>query len=292
MHQRCVCPKCGTTLRVKDRGYLNRPLPCPDCRTLLVLQAGADDQLIAALAEPAETESPSAVATAAPFTPRLKNRMTKVTVLSWLIALLLVAGAASIAIWPRQSTSQRNTPIAAKSDREATLPEENEESTGDVAWSEENDSLEVPTDSEQIVAEPTTLIPPEVPEEVAAEFPPADAAEVVADHIADTGSVPIALAPEPLPPVDFDVALAQPLKLFRQERAITRQELLDLVSEMLGAPIRYDVEALGSAARPLEQKILFELQDATVGDVLAKVLEKTDLDYDRERDGLRLRVKD
>jgi hypothetical protein len=167
-----------------------------------------------------------------------------------------------------------------------------EESADKLASSAESDLFEMSaTDSTSIVEEPIVIIPPEVLEEVAAEFPPADAAEVVAEQRTAAGPVPIAFIAEPLPPVDFDLALAQPLKLFRQERAVSRQELLELVSEMLGAPIRYDLEALGSAARPLEQKILFELQDATVGDVLAKVLEKTDLDYDRERDGLRLRVK-
>jgi hypothetical protein len=96
---------------------------------------------------------------------------------------------------------------------------------------------------------------------------------------------PVAAAP----PVDLDAALTQPLQRFRQTRGAARRELLELVEEMLGAPIRYDVEALGDAAAALDQRITLDLNDVTVEVVLRRVLEGSGLIYEREKDGLRLR---
>src|SRR5262249_55762315 len=121
MHaQRCVCPKCGTTLRVKDRGYLNRPIPCPDCRTLLVLRATNDDQLEATLAEPtSDADAKPAIhsrdaAAGQSMRLRLPVWMTNVTAVSWATALLLAAMIAGAAVWPRQRAIPTNSRIAAQ----------------------------------------------------------------------------------------------------------------------------------------------------------------------------------
>jgi hypothetical protein len=123
---------------------------------------------------------------------------------------------------------------------------------------------------------------------------------VVAVEPLDTAPLPPADLPAPeeppepvdtKPKIDLNAALAQRLLRFRQGRSVPRRELLDLVEEMLGAPIRYDRASLGEAAEALEQAITLDLQDVTVEDVLRRVLDQSDLTYEREGDGVRLRRK-
>src|SRR4029078_6033977 len=96
MHQqRCVCPQCGTTLRVKDRAYLNRPIPCPDCRTPLVLKATADGGLEAPLAKPRPESLPRPAMKSThsqagrPLLQRLREWSTNVGVTSWVAAVVM-----------------------------------------------------------------------------------------------------------------------------------------------------------------------------------------------------------
>ena len=82
---RCACPQCGTTLRVKDRAYLGRPVPCPDCRTRLVLKVVDADHLEAVLADVPAPEQPimSRPASKSAWSYRLQSWATNVTVISW-----------------------------------------------------------------------------------------------------------------------------------------------------------------------------------------------------------------
>src|SRR5262249_53544420 len=97
-HQRCVCPQCGTTLRVKDRAYFNRPVPCPDCRTLVVIVPVGDDELQVHLAEVPveEIRKPPTPAVA-----RVKSWTPNVIVVSGLAVFIVAAMIAGAALWPR-----------------------------------------------------------------------------------------------------------------------------------------------------------------------------------------------
>lgn len=290
-HQRCICPRCGTTLRVKDRTYLNRPVPCPSCRIPLILQLTEADQLEAVQAEdqepgPRTKKPPDQLAIKAPptFARRLRGWFTNVTVASWIATLSVAGMMGTVAFWPKRHPQRR--PAATS---ETVASEVRGASALDT--SPDRDDPEVSAAQVDMVdnaIEPEIETRPEPVADAEPEWPPADAAlaAAVTDNVRP---IPVAIAPEPLPPVDFEAALSQPLSAFRQIQAIPRQELLDLLEELLGAPIRYDPLDLGDAAKQLEQKISFELQDITVGDVLDKVLDKTEISYDRERDGLRLR---
>jgi hypothetical protein len=302
-HQRCVCPQCGTTLRVKDRAYLNRPVPCPDCRTPLVLKATKDDQLEVALAAPSADSVPAqpvpktmAAQTSHPVVQRLRDWSTNVTVISW-AAALLVAAMIGVAVYStRKPSPNRHTDVAAQPPVPAVNEKENRPDETPSALSQESEPTEamadaVPSpDSPEAPLDPAELPAPVASESITEDIPPADAAVAVAEAAALQPAV-VAAEP-PLPKVDLDAALAQPLKAFRQSRSSSRRELLDLMEEMLGAPIRYDVIELGDAAKPLDQKLSLDLQDVTVADVLAKVLDKTELSFVREPDGLRLQKKD
>lgn len=280
-HQRCVCPQCGTTLRVKDRAYFNRPVPCPDCRTLVVIVPVGDDKLEVQLADvpveesrkPATPAFPATVARAPSWTPN-------VIVVSWLAAFVVAAMIAGAALWPRSS---RRTAVVDQS-VEPKIPQDKiakVEPEPKPAPSVDKDPVPAVDVLADVPIEPLLALEPEP---IELDFPPADAALVArADGV-------LPPAAQPVREIDLEAALAQPLLEFRQDRSIPRRELLELLEEFLGAPIRYDAEELGDAAKSLEQLVSFTLERITVGDVLAKVLEGTGLTPHREPDGLRLKV--
>ena len=477
-HRRCVCPHCGRTLRVKDRAYLERPIPCPDCKTLLVLKAVDDDRLEAVLAEEPKIAAPEIEKEKPPRADGEWSRwLTNPKVISWTATLAVAALMAAFAIWPRREPAKPQASVQPSSDveemkpiaepietappepplwaaHETDGPEERLERLGlrlndylqeHGRWprqtaqnngEEPNQSFLVELQQPKTAEEMTAVVPeflnpkfsvmtmpdgtgvthfvgvagvgedgPQLPadhpragifgtdrgarkEDVtdglsqtllmlgvdtnfgpwAAAGPatirpltaepylhgpdgfgtgqeygmfalmadgsvkfldadthpvlmrrmaamadglpldlsvPGDPAPYVAEsEPLDTTPWPpadlpgpedapaVAAAEPPKPMIDLDAALAQPLERFRQARGVSRRELLDLMEEMLGAPIRYDAKSLGDAAAALDQPVTFDLQNVTVEDVLKQVLDKSELTFDREKDGLRLRRKD
>lgn len=106
-----------------------------------------------------------------------------------------------------------------------------------------------------------------------AEIPPSEAAIVV--------------APKP-PEVDVELRLSQPIKKFEQARAVPVRDLLELLEELIGVPIRVDRAALGTAAAELDRSITLRLASTTVGGILTAVLQQVDLAW--EIDGQAIRV--
>lgn len=302
MHpQRCVCPKCGITLRVKERTYLGRPIPCPECQTPLILTIVDDDQLRVALAElpaspvvasrPVVERSPSF---AVVWNQRLRGWFGNVTVISWGATLLVAAMIIALVVRPKPS---RHPIAASKSPDFAAAVTDEPDSQMAVVLEPENSEVTEPAlstteeaDRPENQPEQPSVSTPVNPGSTMADDAPIDA-QLVPESPAANQKAPVVTVAEP-PPIDFDAAFEQPLKQFRQIRAIPRKDLLDLVAELLGAPIRYDREMLGESGAALEQTLAFELTETTVGRVLDKTLEKSGLTYDRERDGLRLRRTD
>ena len=288
--QRCACPHCGTTLRVKDRGYLDRPVPCPNCRQTLLISLVDADRLEVRLDEPDTTLPAGSVAAASPGTT-LHAWATNVTIVSWM-ATLVVAGMIGLALFgtrrpvPKPERDEQPAEVVDAVDSPAGIP------VAEPVVAEQPQPAE-PVKQPADLAREDPLLPllmeeaEDQPEEPAV----ADAGLPKADVPEELGPVAAAIVPE-RPPIDFEAVFSQPLKSFRQDRAIPRRELLELLEEMLSAPIRFDAESLGPAAAGLDQAIRIDLEATTVGDVLARVLEQTNLAFDRERDGLRLRRKE
>ncbi len=297
-HQRCVCPKCGVPLRVKDRSYLGRPVPCPDCRSRLILTVADNEQLQVTLvdmpADAASNSSTEPTTSASTGHSAFTSAGTRVRVISW-GAALLVAGLVAVLVWRPWTASK---PVVAQAEQDAALVEEgdslpvpansvdDEGAMGDEMPSISFESNRQDTDPQEVVSEqpdaadPTAVNSPE----------PLDALPLAEPSAMPEKPVP-AVVVEP-PPFDFDKAFAQPLQRFRQSESVSRSELLELLSELVGAPIRYEDEQLGARVAGLKQKISLDLSDTTVGQVLDKVLEETGIVYERERDGLRLRPAD
>jgi predicted Zn finger-like uncharacterized protein len=94
---------------------------------------------------------------------------------------------------------------------------------------------------------------------------------------------PIA-APKPARVVDVAGALAQKIRRFDQSQAAPLEEVLFLLEEMAGVPIRYDPQMLRDGMR-----VSFKAEDTTIGGILEELLERAQLTYEIERDGIRLR---
>ena len=290
-HQRCVCPNCGITLRVKDRSFLGRPIPCPDCRSRLIFTSPDGDQLQVVLVDtPPLVKSGESTRETASAAAGM-GRSAKLRAAGW-GAALLTAGLVAVLGWRSRPAA---LPLVAEAQPEAGIGEQGDSPPVGTINDEADPAPadEMPTisfESSHDVARKNDAEPEPAEESGTATAQGSDPSETSPNDepaVMPEAKAPVVVA-EP-PPFDFDKAFAQPLQRFRQAESISRSELLELLSELLGAPIRYDQDQLGGLAGALDQKVSLDLSDTTVGKVLDTILEKTGIVYERERDGLRLR---
>jgi hypothetical protein len=98
--------------------------------------------------------------------------------------------------------------------------------------------------------------------------------------------------PKPAPVVvkiDVDALLQQRLLQFEMKQPKSRQQMIELVEELFGAPIRYDRGELGG--KNLDQTISISLEATTVGGVLKAILEPAGWEYVAEDTGIRLKPR-
>jgi hypothetical protein len=105
----------------------------------------------------------------------------------------------------------------------------------------------------------------------------------------ETVATPPAVVEKPAVKIDVDSLLKQRLQKFSTDRPVSRQDLLELVEEMLGAPIRYDRKELGE--KNLERTMSVDLDGTTVGGVLKAVLDSAGWEFVIEEGGLRLKPR-
>lgn len=95
--------------------------------------------------------------------------------------------------------------------------------------------------------------------------------------------------PEPLrKPFNLAEALRQPIVLFDMPRARPLVEWLPGLSDMVGAPIRFDESELGASAGGLKMMVRIRLEKTSVGEILETALKPAGLTYRLEKDHLRL----
>lgn len=92
----------------------------------------------------------------------------------------------------------------------------------------------------------------------------------------------------PVKVFDLQAALAQPLQQFEQAQPVPARELVFLLEELVGAPIRGVTDP--DIAPHLDKPLTLSLTDVTVGDVLVHVLREAGLRYETEPEGVRLRI--
>lgn len=144
-----------------------------------------------------------------------------------------------------------------------------------------------PGDPPPAAPPPASPDPPPPPPVVAQEKPPAppkaDRPRTPAAIIAELLGQP---APKPPEQVNIKRRLEQPIARFEQIRPVAARQLLLQIEEMCGVPIRYDAQEL--AAIDWQKPVTLRLENTTVGDILAALLEQLAAHYVLEADTIRL----
>lgn len=92
--------------------------------------------------------------------------------------------------------------------------------------------------------------------------------------------------PAPVRTIDFDAVFGQKIAAFRQGRAVPAAELLLLVEELAGVPIRSDPAFEDELEPLLERPVTLELEETTVGGVLAALAERIGCRFSFAPDGV------
>lgn len=289
----CSCPDCGTILRIRDRSFIGREVECPDCHTKLVINLNDERELVAEhpkVEKPKQkpkVEIPIVKKTGPTLATRLANLLHSPLVLAWALGIGITAFIAIMMLRPNvRFRKPSSDPMAQK-----PLPVENPQPS-----ETKTDATPLGPDTDPVVVrEPTN--PPETP--APTETSPANTT-AMDDPLVEKPITPI-VEPEPAPeskpnpaPVvvklDLEAMLGQRLKSFETPaRLKSRREILELLEELLGAPIRYSAEELGE--KNLDRPITIDLENTTVGGVLKVVLDSAGWEYIVEEKGLRIRPR-
>lgn len=287
----CSCPECGTILRVRDRSFIGREIECPDCQAKLIIKLTDDRELIAErpTVEKPKKKKPlqSSVSAATPPTPGIAAKLLDVVrsplALAWGLGIGITAFVAIMLLRP----AVRLRPAVKDPSQSVVVAPEPKPSPTTI----DESPADLPA---------TTPMPTDPPAEPTENPIVADTkAAAVVDPPTQTPTPPATPevkpepAPKPMPVVvklDIEAMLAQKLKSFETPaQPKSRREILELVEELLGAPIRYDADELGQ--KNLDRSISIDLENTTVGGVLKVLLDSAGWEYIVEDSGIRLRPR-
>lgn len=295
----CSCPECGTTLRVRDRSFVGRQIECPECRAKLQIGQDQDRKLVAerVKADPvrkpvAGLASSRAIRAGSAFGAKLKGLLHSPLALAWALAIGITAFAAILMLRP--SVRFR---IPAKDSPPVDVAEDAEPEQSPPVASQQLVEKEPPEAAPADVAvkpnEPTGQPASEKTEPQGPGTPPADTASATSPGTSIPTEIPAEATPKTVPPapvvVDVESMLKQRLQKFSTVQPVSRTELIELVEEMLGAPIRYNREELGE--KNLDRPVSIDLETTTVGGVLKALLEPAGWDYVIENNGIKLKPR-
>lgn len=299
----CSCPDCGTTLRIRDRTFVGRQVQCPECHVALLIELDRDETLTArkppidkSLKSARAAASQSAVMSDEPRAPTwidaLRRAIGSPLVMAWALGLAVTALVVVAMLRPAVrfrspgSSVRPQTAIDSPVTPEQTQPELD---------ANQHPSPELPSPSDPpAVPMVDATTPANVPEPLPAnplpaQQPGADPAvkPIVADAVKPT--LPAPPVPPPRSKIDFDTALKQRLLSFDQPKPVSRRDLIELMEEMLGAPIRYDAVELGE--KNLDKQVTFKVENTTLGGVLKSILDPAGWEFVTEETQLRIRPK-
>lgn len=293
----CSCPDCGTTLRLRDRSFVGRTVPCPECRVALLIELDRDENLVARkppIAKPVKSAvaaeaNPSAGKTDGPREPtwidQVRGAIGSPLVMAWALGLAVTALVVVAMLRPalRFGTPGGSTRQEAEPNNSVTLDESNSGADANPPLSPDHASPQAPFDLQTADA----VRPANVPEHpfVNLDVPvPVDAGPVVKPVTI------VAVKPPASPPkIDFETVLKQPLQLFDQSKPVSRRELIELLEELVGAPIRYDATELGE--KNLDKLVTIKAENTTLAGVLKLVLDPAGWVFVAEETQLRVKLK-
>jgi hypothetical protein len=295
MSGRSSCPDCGTILRIRDRTFVGRQVNCPECKTALRIESAKNDGdfLMRRLTRDEitqirhRTDSASRIVgdkiriPAAEPRPFFRQLVASPLTAAWLLAFAIVSLIAVLALSPKlRFTSGRPASIRSAPETPVEKPPETDAGPGRPDETPRPDeALAATPRGDQASAsamEPANLDAP-LP------LPPGPPAGIANIPLPE----PVVPAPPPPPKVDVDAALSQKLVSFKQAKPVSRRELLELLQELLGIPVRYESTDLGISE--LDKKVTLELENPTVGQILKRVTEAAEWTIEVEATGVRIR---
>ncbi len=325
----CSCPDCGTTLRIRDRSFVGRTVPCPECRTALVIELDSDQHVVArkpvvdkaAIAKAAITKtaaltkasssgisvvSDSDLATTnsrrtpSRWSESLRRVSNSPLAMAWALAIAMTA-LVFVAMTrpsvrfrpPSQVPPGQSSPSESTNDPPLVPEESRPRQTNPEGDPNGNAPVETPSPSElfpSIAADATR---------------PANAPELTFTPLSETtdngnsGHKPLVVVPSanrvqpvaaPPPKIDFDAALQLRFVMFEQPVPASRRALIESLEEMLGAPIRYRVEDLGE--QNLDKLVTVrKLENTTLRVILKAVLDPAGWEFVTTDTELRIQLK-
>ena len=289
----CSCPDCGTILRIRDRSFIGREIECPDCQAKLVIRLDGERELIAEhpKVEKPQKKPPLNQPIVKNSGPTLSSKLAGVMQSPLALAGALGIGmTAFIAIMMLRPNVRFRKPVK---DLVAQAPEPTEVQKPDepVAETPIEGPDKVPTAQKEPVKPPDPSTETETP---------STQTPVAVEPLVEVPITPIVtpevtpeIKPKPAPVVvklDLEAMLGQRLKSFETPaQPKSRREIIELLEELLGAPIRYAPDELGE--KNLDRSISIDLENTTVGGVLKVLLDSAGWEYIVEDNGLRIRPR-
>jgi hypothetical protein len=247
-----LCPECSLPLRLRDRSQLGREINCPDCGTLLRLQAdGGTVQAVRV----------ELIPTGLPVVRR--DSRTKLRLI-WAATACLGVFVLWLSVRSDESPARGVTPEPVAAD---PLKAAEEPSAPPVAAE---------------IVEPPAATLPMVPEPIAAPLVPV----VVPPKVAAEDERPLnpVLAADP-PPVDIPAQLSLKITEFAQLKPAEVRLLLRQIAELGAVPVDLSEVEVEPWKERLDRAITLELKDTTLAAVLNEILHQSNLGS-RWQDGI------
>ncbi|MEK6259432.1 MAG: hypothetical protein AABP62_12515 [Planctomycetota bacterium] len=297
----CSCPDCGTTLRIRDRTFVGRTVPCPECHASLVIELDREERFVArkppvdtsVKSSQAAPANRSAVKSDGPreptWTDGLRGAIGSPLVMAWALGLAVTALVIVAMLRPALRFSSPGGSTQSEAANNTIAPDET--NSGNDASLQPSPELpspkELPDSPMADAIKPTNA--PELPVPSPAPPQPGDGGPVIKPVTAVAVKPADPLPPAPPPKIDFVTVLKQPLLLFDQAKPVSRRELIELMEELVGAPIRYDAAELGE--NNLDKQVTFKAENTTLGGVLKSLLDPAGWVFVEEETQLRLKLK-
>ncbi len=298
------CPTCQAPLRLQDRAlFLGRTFACPDCAAMLLIEAHGHDGVSARTTtaaadkprrslKPKNTEKLSAstlpVATLPDFGVHLQPRSTvmdklsrRPALLGWSVAILF-----AIVLFAVISSSGKSPPAdvapVTETDQKPVAPPAKDSQADHKKSNTPSESELMVTDQDvnSIELTPNEIpqpLEPVTPEQITLPDNKPDAPKSVANNpLPEPPDEPVPEAPKIETTESIEARLKQKLARFEQVKPVPFVKLLDVLEDLVGVPIVWDLESVDE--KQLQKPVTLKLPQTTVGEILDAVLKQVGLE--------------
>lgn len=281
------CPQCQTPLRLENRAlFVGRTFDCPDCGQTMQIEADGSDGVIAKpLSGPSATQSKSDAGFGIhrqPIASMWDQLSRRPALLGWSVAVLFAFGL----FWFTRSPGERPASTAP-----AKTPEKiGESQPPSVAKQKSNDLAEevvprpVPPADVIRIADAGKQPDPK-PDEPADPKPNPQPADVVPQKLPpppDPPDDPVPEVPGRLTAEEIATRLNQAVARFDQTKPVAFVKLLDVLEDMVGVAIVWDLDRVDD--EQLQKPVSMLLEQTTVGAILDAAIKQAKLQR-RSADG-------